>query len=290
MRDAHPLPGIDIVVEGHRLHVVRHGRGTGLPLLLLHGLPTSSYLWRDVMRDVEHSVATIAPDLVGLGRSERRRVGGYDLPAQARLLLGLLDELGIDRVAVAGHVLGGAVAIHLAAIAPERVAGLALLATAVHADTWPVPAILPLTLPRVGDAYARLARLVPARTARRLARGLGVDGTLPASVLDHYAAPLLSRDGARGLLRFVRSVDLAATGAAWDIVRLAPPPTLLLWGCEDRVHPIAYGRRLAEQIPAATWVPLSGCGHLLPEECPERVAEELTGFLADLSPAQSALQ
>jgi len=290
MRDTHPLPGTDLVVDGRRLHVVRHGRGVGLPLLLLHGLPTSSYLWRDVMRDVEHSVATIAPDLVGLGRSERRRVGGYDLPAQARRLVGLLDALGVERVVVAGHALGGAVAVHLAAIAPERIAGLALLGTPVHPDTWPVPAVLPFALPGVGPAYAALARSSPALAERLLARGLGAGGTLPRSVRHRYAAPLLSRDGARGLVRFVRSVDLAATSAAWDLLRTAPPPTLLLWGCEDRVHSIAYGRRLAEQLPGATWVPLTGAGHLLPEECPERVAEELTGFLAELAPAQSAVQ
>jgi len=294
MRDPHPLPGTDFVIDGRRVHVVRHGRGGRLPLLLLHGLPTSSYLWRDVMRDLERELPTIAPDLLGMGRSERPRVGGYDLPAQARRLLGLLDALHLERVAVAGHVLGGAVAVHLAALAPDRVAGLVLLGTPLHAETWPVPAVLPLTLPGLGWAYARAAGRMPALARRLLAGGLGATGVLPPEVLHRYTAPLLTPDGARGLVRFVQSVDLRTTSALWDRLRTAPPPTLLVWGTDDTVHSVAYGRRLADQMPSAGWVPLAGRGHLLPEECPERVAEELAGFVAELrgglAPAQGAAQ
>lgn len=282
MRDPHPLPGTDYVVADRRVHVVRHGRSRqgDCPVLLLHGLPTSSYLWRDVMRDLEHDVPTLAPDLIGLGRSEKPRVGGCDLPAQARLLLGLLDALELPRVIVAGHVLGGAVAIQLAALAPRRVAGLALLGTPVHPDTWPVPAVLPLTLPGVGQAYASVAGRALVR--RLLASRLCAGGALPPEVLRRYAAPLLTPDGARGLVRFVQSVDQATTLAAWNRLREAPPPTLLLWGTEDGVHSIAYGRRLADELPSASWVPLAGRGHLLPEECPERIAEELAGFRAEV--------
>ena len=294
MRDPHPLPGTDFVIDGRRVHVVRHGRGGRLPLLLLHGLPTSSYLWRDVMRDLERELPTIAPDLLGMGRSERPRVGGYDLPAQARRLLGLLDALHLERVAVAGHVLGGAVAVHLAALAPDRVAGLVLLGTPLHAETWPVPAVLPLTLPGLGWAYARAAGRMPALARRLLAGGLGATGVLPPEVLHRYTAPLLTPDGARGLVRFVQSVDLRTTSALWDRLRTAPPPTLLVWGTDDTVHSVAYGRRLADQMPSAGWVPLAGRGHLLPEEGPERVAEELAGFVAELrgglAPGQGAAQ
>lgn len=248
-------------------------------MLLLHGLATSSYLWRDVMRDLERDVRTIAPDLLGLGRSERPRVEGNDPPAQALRLLGLLDGLGVDRVVVAGHALGGAIAVHLTALAPERVAGLVLLGSALHRDAWPAPAVLPLTLPVVGDAYAALARRTPRLARALLGRGLGLQ---PGPVLDHYAAPLATPDGVRGLLRVTRAVDLVTTVAAWQLVRSAPPPTLLLWGGDDQVHAASYGRRLADEMPAATWVPLAGHGHLLPEDCPERVAEELAGFRADL--------
>src|SRR4051812_37479786 len=152
MTDPHPLAGTDVIVSGVRLHVVTYGSGAGLPVLLVHGVPTSSYLWRDVMRDLGQPRSsgghrTIAADLVGLGRSERPPAGRVDLAAQAEYLLALLDRLGHDRVVVAGHDLGGAVAVHLTALAPERVAGLVLVNAPVHADTWPVRSALPLLLP-----------------------------------------------------------------------------------------------------------------------------------------------
>src|SRR4051812_33427731 len=103
-----------------RLHVVEHGRQQDgrLPLLMLHGVPATSYLWRDVARDLERDRLCLMPDLLGCGESERppgRRA--YRLEEQASLLLRMMEQLGIDRFAVLGNDLGGAVAVHLAAAA-----------------------------------------------------------------------------------------------------------------------------------------------------------------------------
>ena len=284
----HPLPGDDVVVDGVRLHVVRYGPATAgrPPLLLLHGLGTSSYLWRDVMRAVGHDTSTIAPDLIGLGRSEfdANRV---DLPSQALAVLRLLDEWDIGRVVVAGHDLGGSVALHLATLAPDRVAGLALVDAPVHADVWPVPAVLPLLAPGLGRAYVSSLRRVPALAARVLRQALG--GQLPDEDVAGYLAPLLTREGAGGLLAVTRSVDLTGVEAAWDLVRVAPPPALVLWGTHDAVLSLAYGRRIAGDLPtSAAWVPIAGAGHLLPAERPERVAEELDAFVTDVAAATAS--
>jgi pimeloyl-ACP methyl ester carboxylesterase len=285
MHDTHPLPGTDIVVAGIRLHVTRHGRAGGaLPALFVHGLLTSGYLWHDVMRDVGRSRLTIAADLVGLGRSERPAAGRYDLPAQAELLLGLLDEMELDRVAAVGHGLGAAVAVHLAALAPERVGALVLVDATLHADTWPPRALLPLLVPGLGELAVAGLRHLPGVAHALLSRGLGAElaeSRLTTSEVAAYVAPMVGPDGPRGLLRFVRAVDLAAAEQALRIVAADAPPTLVLWGEQDNLHRPDYGRRVAEALPGAAWVPVSRAGHLLPQERPERVAEELTGFLAD---------
>ena len=283
MRDVHPLPGADHVVEGVRLHVVRHGAGPGLPAVLLHGLPTSSYLWRDVQRDLEHCHATYAPDLLGLGLSERPPSGRYDLASQAQLLLRLLDHLELERVAVAGHDIGGALGVHLAALAPDRVAALVLVDAALHADTWPVAAVAGLVTRGLGEVQTALLRAVPAvgrgYVGRQLERGLA--GPLDPAVVDHYVAPLLTRDGARGVLALVRAYDAQAVEAALQLVATEPPPALVLWGERDAWHGPAYARRLAGEIAGAVVVEVPDAGHLLPEERPERVAEEIEGFLAE---------
>ncbi len=284
----------DHVVDGIRLRVVTYGGpGDGLDhapaVLLLHGFPTSSQLWRDVAPEMcagtDDHLYVLAPDLVQLGESERtgRRI---DLATQAKLLLGLLDALDVDRVVVVGHGLGGAVAVHLAALDGRRVAGLVLLDSPLHAEAWPVAGALPMLVPGVRAVCARAIPVVPWLAEWVLAQAVGRGSDTPdVRPLDRYVEALRAPGAARGLVHFATSVDPVATEAAWNIVRAAPPPTLVMWGAEDRVHSLAYGRRIAGEIPSAAWVPVAGAGHLLPEERPERVAEELVAFHAEVSGA-----
>jgi pimeloyl-ACP methyl ester carboxylesterase len=285
MHDQHPLPGEDRIVDGVRLHFVRHGRDDAArahpAVLLLHGLPTSSYLWHDVMRDLGHDHRLVAPDLVGLGRSERPARAGYDLATQARRLWQLADQLGLAEVVLVGHDLGGAVAACMCAVQRERVAGLVLTSAPVHASAWPTPPVLPLLLPGVRAAYLAALSRSPALARRVMGRALRAD--LPPSAVDRHLAPLLEGEGPRGLLAFAGAVDMAAVEAAWRLVVAEPPPALVLWGEDDHVYSTAYGRRLATELAGAAWVPVGG-GRLLPQERPERVAEEIDGFVAELKP------
>jgi pimeloyl-ACP methyl ester carboxylesterase len=101
--------------------------------------------------------------------------------------------------------------------------------------------------------------------------------------VDRYVAPLLRPHGVQGLLAFIDAVDLDAARDGWEIVRAAPPPSLVLWGSHDRVFNPSYGRRVAAELGDAGWVPIAGAGHLLPQERPERCAEELAGFVAEVA-------
>ncbi len=281
----------DHVVDGIRLRSTRYGSpGDGLDhapaVLLLHGFPTSSQLWREVAPEMcagtAENLHIIAPDLAQLGESER--VGRVvDLATQARLMLGLLDAMDVDQVVVAGHGIGGAVAVHLTALAGPRVAGLALLDAPLHADAWPVPGVLPMLLPGVREVCARALPLAPklAEWALRRTVGAGSDAG-GARPFDRYVEALRRPGAVRGLAQFVAGVDPVAVEAAWHVVRAVPPPTLVMWGAEDRLHALSYGRRVAGEIPSAAWVPVAGAGHLLPEEKPERVAEELVAFHAEI--------
>jgi 2-hydroxymuconate-semialdehyde hydrolase len=287
MHDSHPLPGTDVLAAGLRVHVVRHGaatHGPAVPLVLLHGLPTSSYLWHDVMRDLERAHPMVAPDLLGFGRSERpARRERYALEAQARLMLQVLDELGLERAVLVGHDLGGTIAVHMTALAPERVAGLVLLHSPLHPETWPVPPVLPLLVPGVRHAYVRLLQQFPVLAGRVMAKALRAE--CEPEELRHYVTPLLGAEGGRGLLDFVNAIDLDAAALAWREVRELAPPTLVLWAEANHLLSTAYGRRLALDVPGAAWVPVSGASQLLPQDRPERVAEEIAAFAAELAQA-----
>lgn len=287
--DLHPLPGSEMLVPGVtgeplRMHVAQHGRGGGgLPLLMLAEPPATSYLWRDVARDLERDWRSFMPDLVGTGASERPPVRrAYAIDAQANALAGLLDVLGLTRVAVVASGLAGAVAVELAARLPERIAALALIGAVVHGDAWPTAGVLPLLPVGPGEAIFTTLRgrgETSPRGRRRVARLLGTE---PGVDLDRYVAPLRSRDGARAMLRVLRSVDMQVLARSRELVGISPPPTLVLWGENDALLSVDYGRRVAAQFDA-TWVPIAGAGHLLARDRPERVAEELAGFLDGVS-------
>jgi len=129
------MRGEFIDVGGRRLYYYAAGtRGTGVPILLIHGFPTSSRLWHSVARDFPDGHRLVIVDLPGYGRSE---LGTADATctAHAEALRGLLDDLGIARACVAGHGTGGGIAQRLAVAAPDRVSHLALIDSAAFGVT-----------------------------------------------------------------------------------------------------------------------------------------------------------
>jgi pimeloyl-ACP methyl ester carboxylesterase len=242
--------------------------------------PATAFLWQGVARALERQRRCLMPDLVGCGASERpasRRA--YAIDAQSDALRSVLDALKVERVAVVASGLAAAIALDLAARAPDRVAALVLIGAVVHADSWPVAGVLPL-LPRgAGETVLAALRRRPAAARRGLAAVLG---TSDGAYLQPFVEPLRTAVGAAGLLRVLRAADVEGLRGARELVAAAPAPTLVLWGDADRVVSPEYGRRVAGEFGAA-WVAVAGAGHLLAREQPERVAAEVAGFLADLA-------
>jgi haloalkane dehalogenase len=109
--------------------------GSGAPVVLLHGNPTSSHAWRNVLPRLGHGVRALAPDLVGMGRSGKPDIG-YRFADHARYLDAWFDAVGLDDVVLVGHDWGGALAFDRAARHPDRVRGLAVMETIVRPLTW----------------------------------------------------------------------------------------------------------------------------------------------------------
>jgi pimeloyl-ACP methyl ester carboxylesterase len=219
----------------------------------------------------------VAPDLKGFGWSERPE-GDYSPAAEARLVLGLLERLGIESAAVVGHSWGAAVALALALEAPHRVTRLALYDAWVYEDQIPTFFV-----------WARVAGLGEAmfwlwyaeRADDRMA-------------LAFYDPTILEEP-------FVEAVDfyldmpgtLAAALAAMrdqGFEELEPrysevqAPTLLLWGREDRVTPLDVGERLARALPHSRLIVYPRCGHFPMFEAVQASTADLASFLRAESP------
>jgi pimeloyl-ACP methyl ester carboxylesterase len=276
-------PGRSVEVDGVHLHYVEDGSGP--PLVLLHGLNGSTFGFRLLMPYLTPHFRTIALDLMGFGYSDRLQHRDYSLGAQARLVAGFLDALGIAKASVLGHSLGGAVAMHLALEFPERVDRLILVSSASDSET------------RRGLRSSRLVRpLLPVVAAftvqnqrfRRMSlRSACYD---PAFVTPEMIEGYMAPTRVRGHLR--------ALGSLMVDRRKDPPldpsaisqPVLIIWGAADRWLPAPHGERLRALIPNSQMTIIENAGHLVLEEQPEESARAVVDFLREGMPAGGVTQ
>ncbi|MFB6266985.1 MAG: alpha/beta fold hydrolase [Halodesulfurarchaeum sp.] len=246
------------------------------PVVFLHGIPTWSFLWRDVAPDFAEETGrrVIAPDLLGYGNSDMADSFDRSIRAQEAMVDALLAELGIDGpFSVVAHDIGGGVALRLAAEHPERVERL-VLSNAVCFDSWPVEFINDLGLPSKADRE-------PETVERELEQvfGGGVYGEPEAhrAFIDGMIEPWRSAAGRTSLVRnavatntnHTTSIDYGAITAE----------TLLLWGADDVLQSIDYAERLADEVGGSARVEgLERAYHWVVEDRSEAYLAELVAF------------
>jgi len=274
-------------IHGHEVSYRMAGEGP--TILLIHGIAGSSATWRAVMPVLAEKYTVIAPDLLGHGHSAKPR-GDYSLGAYASGIRDLLAVLGRHRATLIGHSLGGGVAMQFAYQFPEAAERLVLVASGgLGKEVSPLLKAVTLpgaeyVLPLVLHARIREAAELPGTVARRV--GWRPSATL-AEVWRSYTS-LTDRHGQMAFVHTVRSViDLAGQRvSARDRLYLAEAvPTLIVWGDNDRIIPVAHAHRAAEAIPGARLEILHGAGHFLPSGDAEWFLQVLEDFLTSTTPA-----
>jgi haloalkane dehalogenase len=267
-----------VELEGiaHRpLRVAYADEGEGRPVLLLHGIPTWSFLWREVIPSLARNRRVIAPDFLGHGFSDRRDRFDRALPAQTAMVMALLRELDLERVDLVGHDTGGGVALIMAIEHPERVRRL-VLSNIVCYDSWPVAEMIELGDPRL---RARPAAEIVAKLREGFGLGVHRRRRLTAEFVDGIVAPYADEAGKLSLIRNAVSLNTNHTMALVDRHGEISAETLLLWGAEDPWQTIGDARRLEREIPKAELQPVEAASHWLQQDEPAGVAEAIDTFL-----------
>lgn len=273
--------------------VAYYEEGEGEPLLLLHGCPFSSFIWRKVIPQLSHRYRCLAPDLLGLGDTETPEGADWSLRAQAAMVVGFLDALGIERTHVVGHDHGGAVAQLLAAEHPDRVDRLAI-SNAEAYDNWPSdeerPFVRVTQVPVLGDVVLWIWSRRPLfRLTLKEAKAVHDPKVLTAELLDGYIRANLSDRHRRAKTRrfLAGQFDPENNRVTMDLLdglRRFDHPTLLVWAKDDPHFEPEWGERLRRDIPGAVRLELlPETGHLLMEERPEQFAALVGEFLAEKS-------
>jgi 4,5:9,10-diseco-3-hydroxy-5,9,17-trioxoandrosta-1(10),2-diene-4-oate hydrolase len=263
-------------LSGHRVRYLR--AGTGHPLLLLHGLLGYSFSWRFNFEALGALRQVFAPDLPGTGFSDRARVLDCSAEACARRMLQLMDAVGAEAFDLVGTSHGGGVAVMMAAIAPERVRKLVLVAPvnpwSKHGQ-W-ITRVLATPLARA--AFKTAAPAFRGTNSYWLARMYGDPKRIAPGTLEGYMQPFMLNgiwDYGLNVVACWQS-DLAKLGNAYARVK---SETLLMWGDRDAAVFISSAPEIMKRIPQSRLETFAGVGHLPYEEVPQHFNDALETFL-----------
>ncbi|WP_137285945.1 alpha/beta fold hydrolase [Halorussus salinisoli] len=264
-----------VSVDGHDLDVAYYDEGSGDPVLFLHGIPTNSFLWRDVSQPITEERRAIVPDMIGYGNSSM--YDGFDrsIRAQEVMIDELIHALDLDTVSLVGHDLGGGVLLRYAVHNPDAVDRL-VLSNSVAYDSWPIPLITDLGLPDTVEetSVEELQQMLDDTFTETLSRDEPREG-----FLEGMTTPWRSEEG---LVSLVRNAIATNTNHTTEIEPEAvTAETLLLWGVDDEFQSIEYAERLRDDIGDAELTGLDDATHWVMEDRPEAYREELSSFLLD---------
>jgi pimeloyl-ACP methyl ester carboxylesterase len=265
-----------VFVGGHPMAYHRKGRGE--PVLLVHGILAHSFIWHEVQPALAERHDVVAVDLLGCGDSTMQLSLSLSLKAQADHLAELIQWLGLGKVHLVGHEVGGAIAQVLAATHPKVVRSLSLV-NSVAGDLWPSFPVSALKTPFLRQLV--LSALDAGLSSWLVRRALSHREKVTEELMNEYHRPLQTITGRRALLHFASCLEAGDLVALEPELRKCAQPVNLVWGTADRYLAPGTPDRLVATFPGARLRRIEGAGHLVPIDEPAKLsAALLEGFAA----------
>jgi pimeloyl-ACP methyl ester carboxylesterase len=276
-------------LHGHELSYV--DSGTGDVVLFVHGILGSQQQWAHLVDAMDDAHRVVAPDLFGHGESAKP-MGDYSLSSHAATIRDLLDHLGIERVTLVGHSLGGGISMQFYYLFPERVDRLVLVASGGLGREVNL-ALRSATLPGAEQVVGVIASAPVLSRVEALGRRARRIGWRPGSDLTavwHGFTSLSDRESRKAFLATTRAViDIGGQSiSAHDhLGSMSPPATLIVWGSKDRMIPAWHAIKAQQAVPDCRLELFEGAGHFPHLDDPERFARLLREFIAEEKAAVS---
>ena len=271
---------------GHRMHYVDEGQGD--PVVMVHGNPSWSFYYRDLISQLRSSHRVIAPDHIGCGRSDKPNDDHYDYTLSTRVTdLGrLVDSLDLRDITLVVHDWGGMIGMAWAAQHPDRIAKLVVMNTAAFplpaGKTFPVSLALART-PGVGALLVRGANAF----SRGAVRYCVTRRPMSKAVAAGYLEPYDSWAHRIAVHRFVQDIPLKESDRAYPIMKetgdalihLADKPMLICWGLKDFVFGPQFLDEWVRRFPSAEVQRFEDCGHYVLEDAGEEIVPLVRKFV-----------
>ena len=273
------------VIDGIRLHYV--DEGSGPPILLVHGQPTWSYLYRKMIRPlVAAGYRCIAPDLMGFGLSDKPTdESAYTLGRHVELVTGLVEKLQLASVTIVGQDWGGPVGLRYAIDHQDNVRSLVILNTLVKITL--VPLLFTFVF-RHGGFSSFLVRRLDLFRKIIFRRGWPFRRPLEGGVMEQYKMPHPTAASRAGIAAFPKMIpgndrhpNAAYISQIDSVLRNWDVPVLVMFSDGDIAFKPTEGQRIAEMVPDGRFQVVRNAGHYLQEDAGEEIAQRMVTFLRD---------
>ena len=279
-RYEYPFESHYLTIDDVRIHYVEQGRGE--PVLMVHGQPTWSYLWRNIIPVIAENYRAIAIDLMGFGLSDKPAHRQYSFAEHTAILRGFIDTLELKNLTLVLHDWGGPIGLDYAVYHQENIKKLLLLNTFATVD-FKLPWIFKAAFrsPFVADFLVRRLNAFGI-----LAPRFGVRRKLDKRALQNYREPHPDYASRIGVAQFPRNIPCGPGDASYEPIRAISQalttsliPTLFMIGDKDPVTAYIDPRPLVERMVNARLKVVKEAGHYLQEDQPEAVAQGILEFL-----------
>lgn len=272
-----------VKVHGLKIHYLMAGEGN--PVVLIHGTPASSCLWRNIIGPLANTRQVIAPDLPGFGKSDKPLDAPYTFNYYSEVLNGFFHILGIKQAALVVHDLGGPAGLLWAVRNPEKVERLVIMETGIYTD---IPLMTKLLLSIVFIPGLRNWLVSPSGFAFMMKLAVANKKVMTKELIADYYAPFAPAEAKKVFLKttqvIVRSITTSNPNELTEIrekIKLLKIPIHLIYAECDRFGTALQMQRFKQDLPDARLTVISNSGHFIQEDQPERLSELLIQFLAE---------
>ncbi len=287
-KELYPFESHYMDIDGHRYHYIEEGEGD--PVVMVHGNPSWSFYYRELVKKLSADYHCLVPDHIGMGYSDKPEDDAYSytLPQRVKDFEAFLEGKGVSKnITLIVHDWGGVIGMSYARRHPEAIKKLVILnTTAFHLpETKSFPLMLKLTRTMLGAFVVRAFNGFNAGSTR-----IGVTRKKMSRELSMaYRAPYNSWKNRIGTLRFVQDIPLKKGDPGYDYVvdlqdhlhLFQDTPVLIAWGLKDIVFDEHFLNKWIEYLPQADVHRFEDCGHYVLEDAQEEIGELVVDFLAD---------
>jgi pimeloyl-ACP methyl ester carboxylesterase len=271
------LPNFSYSIQGITVHyeLYNYNPSSKQPtFILIHGFLSSTFSYRRLIPLLAKQGTVIALDLPPFGKSEKSTTFTYSYKNLANLIIRLIEHLQLCNVVLVGHSMGGQISLYVSRLRPDLIDRSVLLCSSGYLSRSAFPLVYSSYLPFF---YLYMKNWFVRRgVLQNLLNVVHDTDLIDDEMMQGYAAPFYDDRIFQALTRMIR--DREGDLASHEL-RKIQTPTLLIWGEEDRVVPISVGKRLHSDLENSTFISYERAGHLLPEEKPQHVYENILNFV-----------